>query len=1119
MSDFSIRKNRIFASVPSYKTNQTEKNISSVEQSTIKKTGLTISETLQQLMTKLDKTAEQSRADSRLLRNGESRLAEVQERLGQMAEQIETANEDTKALQNAIKRLCDEIDQILQDGPSLFQPESADTETAQVYTELADNLEVLLNQLFAGATTKEAIDNSSETQALPDWLTHGMMQSSFDKTAILRALGLTETASSKELVAALSRLDLNKQSVAARLAVLYLGTVIVYNGSPPATATFTDIMDGLRQLLSKITDGVLLDQAIQDLTNGTFTSLQDFETQFSNGTAPNLLNFLTNLLLTPDGQTTLPFPGALSLLADIGLYDLDLLINAVSLLPNPSSPTNSAATVESKTTPLQIQQLEDVVISGADLSGISFDKTAGVLVIEGDTDVTIQNTSQSMLTTKQTATLNPSPHIAEEVKDGINTQSSKKISAETQQTDLQQAANSIKLSTISQTIASKTNQSAQTISASANQPAQFTQNNSTTTTTDRISVILSGSGTLTLQNTKISTLLVESDTARLFTLGDTAISSLELADNTSVTLNDKGMLRIGQLVANHSNTIFVAGGAVTIEQQNDSANRSTQTALEAQKVSVYLTNTASWVAQTVNVYLPNRPATALQPFDLIWKTFLPNWSYINAMEIDNKQTTLLAFNRSINPDMIRLWLDKEPNGKHGHPIHRLVFYGKDKSNQPVTRYAYLRWNNQTQSFLEIPMYPNPFTVTGGIEGKDWRYEEASHTLRILSGQVTGLAGGIGADAEQNTFNGRVAIASHIGRIQLQLNGVNCCEITGKAFDLGRENDVFLLLSAGTDNRLESGNGYAGLSIGDGTTLSITQETGTASHFIVRGGNGGAGIGRDSGSGKDQSAQILIQGGVIHATGGASAAGIGSGKQGWIGTITITGGTITATGGTGGAGIGGAPGALAGDISIQGGHITATASYHAAGIGAGVQGGCGDVYITGGILRIQGGSLGAEIGACVFGKCGTIQISNSADIGNAQTKSWTPKSISLQFSDQTLRLPRFPLSAATLHLREIDISKPEAIQTAERTIHAASRRISRIQSAYRMLHDQLEQNRDNLWNAKEYISTERGLIREAVSANALLTDTRRSLLSHSMEAFQTHNGQDADAIWKLLRSEK
>ena len=67
------------------------------------------------------------------------------------------------------------------------------------------------------------------------------------------------------------------------------------------------------------------------------------------------------------------------------------------------------------------------------------------------------------------------------------------------------------------------------------------------------------------------------------------------------------------------------------------------------------------------------------------------------------------------------------------------------------------------AFEPVSLYPNPFTITGGEDGRDWVYEEETHTLRILSNQVTAISGGAGTDANQSPFSGRIALADQIRR--------------------------------------------------------------------------------------------------------------------------------------------------------------------------------------------------------------------------------------------------------------------------------------------------------------------------------------------------------------------
>ncbi|MBP5227125.1 MAG: hypothetical protein J6336_07045 [Kiritimatiellae bacterium] len=141
----------------------------------------------------------------------------------------------------------------------------------------------------------------------------------------------------------------------------------------------------------------------------------------------------------------------------------------------------------------------------------------------------------------------------------------------------------------------------------------------------------------------------------------------------------------------------------------------------------------------------------------------------------------------------------------------------------------------------------------------------------------------------------------------------------------------------------------------------------------------AGIGGGPGSGVS-CGNIVIEGGVITATGGQYAAGIGCGFDATCGNITISGGTVTATGGQYAAGIGCSVNATCGDITISGGTVTATGGQYAAGIGSGAGGVCGDITFSGGTVTATGGEAAPGIGSGATptnsdttASCGTITI--------------------------------------------------------------------------------------------------------------------------------------------------
>ena len=129
--------------------------------------------------------------------------------------------------------------------------------------------------------------------------------------------------------------------------------------------------------------------------------------------------------------------------------------------------------------------------------------------------------------------------------------------------------------------------------------------------------------------------------------------------------------------------------------------------------------------------------------------------------------------------------------------------------------------------------------------------------------------------------------------------------------------------------------------------------------------------------------IIIQGGIIEATGDLYAAGIGGAYVSNCGNIEITGGNITAKGGVGAAGIGCGRRANCGAINISGGTVIAEGGGDAAGIGGGgpidnnTQ--CGSITITSTVTSVtatHGTGAIYSIGAGKNGTCGTVTIGNS-----------------------------------------------------------------------------------------------------------------------------------------------
>lgn len=791
MGELAIRRNRNI-SVSRYQgTGKTEKAAGSTQSRKVAGTaGFTISETLQELMSRVSRVEGRSRESRRALQTGEAALDEVQDSLDRMADLARKSaaggEADRAALQKELEQLRESIERVISQatagGVSLFQDGEAGA---------AKWVESLL--YTSGESGKE-----EGVQALPDWLMKGIVQKNMTAEEILAALGLDKTASGSDILAAITGRPLESGSVESYLATLYLGAVIA--GGDTALEGGIDLrtaMEGLLKLLEKVEEGVPPDRAVELLTGGKFASLADFQAQFMDGSAPGLEAFLTNLLLSGEGSGSdaglTAGSSLLAILAEIKGMNLETLMGLLSVSPLPeAAPEPGSVQSTAEPVPVQAQPMGNVQVSGQDLSGVTLRAPTGELVVGGGADVTVQGTGQG-----------------------------------------EQA------------------------------------------------VLLTGSGRTALQHVNLSALTVDSGTARIFVLEQSILKEVRLGEGAVLTVSGGALAKIGSLYAGGSSLLRLTEGAAVALGRTEGAPEGESR--EVLTVPVVVDGPVSLAAQAAHVR--DTAGNRLEPFDLIWKTLLPGWSAITALEMDGRQAKM----NLLNGDPVRLWLVR---GDHGSPIHGLVVQGKDESGQPRTRYAYLHWNQNTQAFEEISMYPNPFSVTGGEPGRDWVYEEESQTLHILSSQVSAISGGPGTDAAQAPFSGRIVLADGIGPMELSLGGVVCRVSSGRAFSLGQGNEVTLILQSGTSNLFESGTGCAGISLGSGTSLNIDcadpHSGGDPDGVLTAtGGAGGAGIGWDGEGGWDQAGQILIRGGVSVGAGG------------FMGSVTIIGGIIVSSDGRGG----------------------------------------------------------------------------------------------------------------------------------------------------------------------------------------------------------------------------
>ena len=284
MGELSVlRRNREMA-VPQYqKLGKAEKQSAAAgTQRTANRAAVTVSETLRQLMGRVSQTDRQVREGRRTLQSGEAALAEVEDSLSRMEKLAQQAAGDGKvdraALQSSLEEIRGEIERIAQNGikDGLFQDGDG-----------WEGLDALVDAVMDGLGAKQ-----DGVGSLPAWLLSGAAGEAPSAEKLLSALGLDGSASGRDILAALGKLPLSESPDAGYLATLYLGTVIA-GGTPHGAIDPELAAAGLGLLLEAVADGELPDEALARLTEGAFTSLADFEAQFTAGTAPGLEVFLT----------------------------------------------------------------------------------------------------------------------------------------------------------------------------------------------------------------------------------------------------------------------------------------------------------------------------------------------------------------------------------------------------------------------------------------------------------------------------------------------------------------------------------------------------------------------------------------------------------------------------------------------------------------------------------------------------------------------------------------------------------------------------------------------------------------------------------------------------------
>ena len=131
MGELSIRRNRELTIRRFEKAEKTEKSDkqsgTAPARQTAGRAAATVSQTLRQLMSRVDQAGRQAREGRRALHSGEAALAEVEDNLGRMEELARLSAGDgvmdRAALQKELELLRDEVERIARDGEEagLFQ--------------------------------------------------------------------------------------------------------------------------------------------------------------------------------------------------------------------------------------------------------------------------------------------------------------------------------------------------------------------------------------------------------------------------------------------------------------------------------------------------------------------------------------------------------------------------------------------------------------------------------------------------------------------------------------------------------------------------------------------------------------------------------------------------------------------------------------------------------------------------------------------------------------------------------------------------------------------------------------------------------------------------------------
>lgn len=786
------------------------------------------------------------------------------------------------------------------------------------------------------------LSQNTAKHQFPSWFVEGMAQTASGPGNWLKSstLNISAQSTDAQILTAIRNNKLSSGSTASEygtgyLACMYLGAVIAGGGTRPAAVDAAVISDGLGKLMNQVIGGKSLNDAVNTLTNGTFTSISDFTAKFDAG-LPDAAAFTRDLLtatgsgrggivsgdlkaadLTPD-----TVPGT-----KVNLFELNPNNEGVkNLYPDGyqvfSGGTASASGIPpTGFTPSQAPDYGDFVITGAAAGDVSYDANTNTLTVSGNSDVQISLKAGVSSSNGKIAVQGTGKVTLSNVNLGASDALTVKTDAEITYTGTSKLGGILLDSGTDVTFKGTGRLEAGT----------FTSDNSNTVRFQGGAVLAgnNGSGSITASNIIIDNASV------------TASLSSQPKNSSGEALYAVDLPWAGKLGGLTADIVSIDFDGVKSDMQIGNGQKATL-----------------WMSGDLSASQPARHTVMVTDAKGVSKTLLAEF---------DPSAAAPGFK----------WIGPFQVLKDGVAAQEGIDYVYEGEKLVIKQAGNFTLSGGTISGV------NGVDIKGSIRLDD----NLGAVNIVLDGVTCKPSSGCAMDLGSGN---QVTLKLKDGQDNQFESSTNAAGIRlGNKTDLTVENESG---SSGSGKLVATGGtSSAGIGCSDGSSALNSSIEIKSGEIKAHGGSGktgttggaaGIGAGNRAGFGN-----IKISGGKIETTGGAGGAGIGGAQSAEVGNIEITGGTIDASSHSHGAGIGGGWGSAAknGTITISGGDITASSTQHGTGIGAGCSGSSGKITITGNayITSALGGKEGAGIGASWNGDCADIEISGNAVIKEAK----------------------------------------------------------------------------------------------------------------------------------------